>query len=59
MLELFLLVPEENIKIAEEIVYNKKKLKDFKEHPGDTLTGQEQKGQYYYFKKLHLQVYLE
>ena len=44
--------PEENIKIAEEIVYNKKKLKDFKEHPGDTLTGQEQKGQYYYFKKL-------
>lgn len=43
--------PEENIKIAEEIVYNKKKLKDFKEHPGDTLTGEEQKGQYYYFKK--------
>jgi hypothetical protein len=43
--------PEENIKIAEEIVYSKKKLKDFKEHPGDTLTGQEQKGQYYYFKK--------
>jgi hypothetical protein len=43
--------PEENIKIAEEIVYNKKKLKDFKEHPGDVLTGQEQKGQYYYFKK--------
>ena len=43
--------PEENIKVAEEIVYNKKKLKDFKEHPGDTLTGKEEKGQYYYFKK--------
>ena len=42
---------EENIKVAEEIVFNKKNLKDFKQHPGDKLTGAEEKGQYYYFKK--------
>jgi hypothetical protein len=37
--------------IAEEIVGAGKQLKDFQSHPGDALTGNEIKGQYYYFEK--------